>query len=183
MLTAVCIILILLTLISFDIVAEVRADFGRSNSVTFFLFGLKVITIKIDFTRSKEEILKIELKSGDKLITSLGIKDLDKDKAMETAKSAVPNPFCNLDIVELEVYAELGIGNALGTVVEVMVARSLIEGAHLLISASQKVKVLSFIKPVFDESKFIVDMSGIFSITIADIIYGIILGKRRQMQQ
>ncbi len=185
MLTAICISLILLSVCAFNIVAEVRLDIdilSNANSVTFFLFGIKVIKINISLVTSKEEILKIELCNKDKLLTSLTLNDISQTNAKETFKNALPNPFYNLDIVELEVFAELGSQNALATVVSVMAVKWIVEAAHLYIASSQRVKVLSFVKPNFDKSAIIVNLSGIFSITIADIIYGIILGKRRQQQ-
>ncbi len=186
MLTAICITLIVLTIFALNIVAEVRLDVDllkNDNAVTFFLFGIKIIKIDIGFATSHEDVIMLELSNKDKQIASLKLSDINKDNAKDTFKNALPNPFYNLDIVELEAFVELGTADALKTVAFVMAIKWGVEAARLLISASQRVKVLSYVKPNFDRSTIIVNLSGIFSITIADIIYGIILGKRREKQQ
>ncbi len=185
MLTAICIALILLTLVSFNIISEVRVDFdfyAKSFAVSFYLFGFKIIRIDILFHRSESEVFMIELWNKDKLIKSLGFREMNKSNAKDTIGSTLPNPFYNLDIIELELSAEYGGENAFNTVRTIMAAKWLISFAGLYITSMQRVKVQSYIKPNFDSRAIIMNLSGIFSITIADIIYGIIWGKRSKQQ-
>lgn len=180
MLTALCIILILLTILSFSIISEVKVnlDLSGENAISFFLFGIKVIQIDVLIFRSEEDVFKLELRNKDKLIKSIGLSELNRANAKESMSGSLPNPFLNLDIIELEFYAEYGGQNAFATVLIIMAIKFLIEGVHIFIASNQRVKVLGYIMPAFDSRKAAASLSGIFCITIADIIYGIIFGKR-----
>ena len=180
MLIAVCITLIVLTILAFSIISEVKVNldiYGHDNYISFFLFGIRVVRIDVDFIRN-DSVFKLELKNKEKTVASLSLNEVDRNSAKDTLRKALPNPFYNLDIIEIDAYAEYGGDNAFRTVMLVGVLRNLFGAALLYLMSTQKVKAMSYVQPNFDNRAIIFRLSGIFCITLADIIFGIIFSKK-----
>ncbi len=183
MLSAICIALIFLFIMSFSIISEVRLNidiYGKKNSIVFCLFGIKVIDIDIAFEGSDFDSFRLLLKNKDKVITTLNLNQVDRNSAKNAIKQALPNPFYNLDIIEIVAYAEYGGDDAFRTVIIVSILQWLFGGALLYILSTQRLKAMSEVKANFQNKSLILRVSGIFSITIADIIYGIIFSKKEK---
>ncbi|MCH5163891.1 MAG: hypothetical protein J1F36_02620 [Clostridiales bacterium] len=181
MLIAVCITLIVLTILTFSIISEVKVNldiYGHDNYISFFLFGIRVIKIDIDFVRNDTDVFKLELKNKDRLVATLSLSEVNRNSAKDTLRKALPNPFYNLDIIEIDAYAEYGGDNAFRTVMLVGLIRNLFGAALLYLVSTQKIKTISDVQPNFDNRAIIFRLSGIFSITLADIIIGIIISKK-----
>ncbi len=181
MITAICIVLIILSILSFSIISEARVSlniYGKKNSIAFFLFGIKVIQIDVDFEGSDFDSFRILLKNKEKVISTINLKQIERNTVKDTFNNALPNPFYNLDIVEIDAYAEYGDDNAFRTAMIAVVLKYVFEGALLYVLSTQKVKTVSDVKANFDNRTLIFRVSSIFCITLADIIYGIIFGKK-----
>lgn len=180
MLIAVCITLIVLTILAFSILSEVKVNldiYGHDNYISFFLFGIRVVRIDVDFIRN-DSGFKLELKNKEKTVASLSLNEVDRNSAKDTLRKALPNPFYNLDIIEIDAYAEYGGDNAFRTAMLVGVLRNLFGAALLYLMSTQRIRTMSYVQPNFDNKAIIFRLNGIFCITLADIIIGIILSKK-----
>lgn len=180
MLIAICLTLIILSLLSFSIISEAKVNldfYGDDNSISFFLFGFKVIKINIYLVKNVNEPIKLELKNKDKIIAEIDASDINRNMASSLRK-ALPNPFYNLDIVEIEVNAQYGGDNAFSTVMTSLILENLFYGALLYILSTQKVRAKADVMPCFNRKSLNLKASSIFSITLADIIYGILFSKK-----
>lgn len=152
--------------------------YEKQNSIAFFLFGIKVVAIDIKFEGNDFDTFKILLMNKEKVILALDLKQIDRNTTKDALKQALPNPFYNLDIIEIEAYVEYGDSNAFRTAIIAAILKNLFGGVLLYVLSTQRVRTLSEVKANFDSRALILRASGIFCITLADIIYGMIFSKK-----
>ncbi len=181
MLTALCLILIVLGGLAVSIIsqAELIADvFLNKYELSFYLFWIRIITITASFVTETDELPKITIKNKNKTLAEIKFDSLKSGGAKQSLADAFPKLFRNLDIINLEVSAELGITDSFGTAMISMLAVNLLNAAVLYLINKQKVSVNADVKANFDVKTIFLHLNSIFSITLADIIYGIIFGKK-----
>ena len=176
MLTAFCIMLLILGILTLSIISEIKVRFdayGGENSVSFSLFNIKIIKIAAKLRVSSIGIT-LELMRKGEIISSVPV-----DYVIKAPEKLMPqttrNPFCNLDLVELNIDGEYGDGNAFSTVLVTTAMQRAISFRLLNAIIKQKVRIGGKIEPNFRENAMNLHFSGIFFITLADIIYGLTL--------
>lgn len=173
MLTAFCLSLIILTVVSFSIVFEVRLSidvYSKNNYISVFLFGVNILKFDISISDDMTYGKALQIKHGEKTLLSMNIgKDIRSD-INKMLKNDF-NPFLNLNIVRILLYGEYGDGDPLRTAIIIGCIKN---GLDILLNRflfAQKNKMFSVINPNFNKCSINFVINGIFSITLADIIY------------
>ena len=184
MLTAFCVALLILGVISISIISEININFDvyeDRNFVSFSLFYIKIakISAKLKVTARG---LYVELLKKDKNIACVPFSDIIKSPERLMPQDT-RNPFCNLDLVELDINGEYGDGNAFSTALVAATMQKAIAFRLLNAIIKQKVRTNGQIVPNFQENAMNLHFSGIFFITLADIIYGIVFNKKQKRRK
>ena len=182
MLTLICIPLLLLGIFTFSIMIEAKADLnllGNKNNISFFLFGHNILSIDIKFY-VVESGVEIELSYKGNELDRVNLKEIKSGISKEMVVIVLPNPFYNLDIIKIDVCTVYGGGSAFSTAVMSGVVHKLVAAALAYFLSKQNIKVTNDIMPDFTQRTIIFRLTSIFFITLADIIYGVIFGKKKE---
>ncbi len=173
MLTAFCLSLIILTVVSFSIVFEARLSidvYSKNNYISVLLFGINIIKLDISVFDDMTYGKTLQIKHGEKTLLSINIGKDFKSDLNKMFKNDF-NPLLNLNIVRILLYGEYGDGDPLRTAIIVGCIKNSLDILLNNFLFAQKSKIYSIINPNFNGYSTNFVINGIFSITLADIIY------------
>ena len=127
-----------------------------------------------------ESGVEIELSYKGNELDRVNLKEIKSGISKEMVVNVLPNPFYNLDIIKIDVCTVYGGGSAFSTAVMSGVVHKLVAAALAYFLSKQNIKVTNDIMPDFTQRTIIFRLTSIFFITLADIIYGVIFGKKKE---
>lgn len=178
--------LIILYLMSLPIRVKIKGganiDMGVGHiSISVFYIPLLRATGLIE-TRSLLSSDLIIMRKKKKQELHLDINEFSFKKALEIIKNIDLSIIGNLDVKDIYLDVQYGNENAFTTTMLLGWAKVLIYSLLSVIKCNQPIEITEQFMPVYNMRTFKLEFHGIFSLSIADIIYGYIMGKLKKIK-
>jgi hypothetical protein len=112
----------------------------------------------------------------------LDINEFSVKKAIEMLKTVDLSFLSNLDVKDIYINVQYGNENAFTTTLLLGWSKVLVYSLLSVVKCNQKIQISERFVPVYNMRTFKLEIHGIFSLSAADIIYGYIRGKLKEIK-
>jgi hypothetical protein len=152
----------------------------KSGELSVKFLGLRLYKIKATLQHSEDGYILCTDKKGD---YNLSVKGLSPRRIIRSARSLKPDYLKNLRVKRIEINVNFGSGDAMQTALILGSIRIIFYSVAAAMSNGKRIKIYEAFTPSYQKKILTAELNGIFSISIADIIYGFLSGLIKKIRK